>query len=242
MARRELQEINAGSMADIAFLLLIFFLVTTTMDQDTGIMRQLPPLDEEQEEITETVKERNVYEVLVNANDQLLVEGEPMDISELKEGAIEFLTNSGVFSEEPAEEDLTLRVPVSKQAVTQKIAELKGKIEQFPDRKSEWEGELRQFEAKLDAINFFGNYRELGPSAVISLQNDNGTSYDMYLQVQNELTSAVNELRDELTLKFYNKSYLELDDKDPYERRIIKAVRQVYPQRISEAEPKEIGG
>jgi biopolymer transport protein ExbD len=241
MARRELSEINAGSMADIAFLLLIFFLVTTTMDQDTGIMRQLPPISEEPPD-ADKVKERNVYEVLVNANDQLLVEKEMMDIKDLKDGAIKFLTNSGVFSEEPSDEDLTERIPVNKQVVTQKIAELKGNIQQYPDRKGEWEGELKQFEAKLDAINFFGNYRELGPSAVISLQNDNGTSYDMYLQVQNELTSAVNELRDELTLKFYNKSYLELDDNNEQERRIIKAVRQVYPQRISEAEPKQIGG
>lgn len=241
MARRELQEINAGSMADIAFLLLIFFLVTTTMDQDVGIMRQLPPLDDSEPD-TETVKERNVYEVLVNANDQLLVEKEPMDIGELKDGAIEFLTNSGVFTEEPADEDLTLRSPVVKSEIMQTIANLKGQIEQYPDRKGEWEGDLKQYEAKLDAINFFGNYRELGPAAVISLQNDNGTSYDMYMQVQNELTSAINELRDELTLKYFNKTYLELDDKNDYERRIIKAVRQVYPQRISEAEPKEIGG
>ncbi|NND94019.1 MAG: biopolymer transporter ExbD [Flavobacteriales bacterium] len=241
MARRELQEINAGSMADIAFLLLIFFLVTTTMDQDVGIMRQLPPISDEPPE-SETVKERNVYEVLVNANDQLLVEKEPLQISELKDGAMEFLTNSGVFTEEIPDEDLTLRIPVVMADVQQRIAELKGNIQQYPDRKGEWEGDLKTYEAKLDAINFFGNYRELGPSAVISLQNDNGTSYDMYMQVQNELTSAINELRDELTLKYFNKTYLELDDNLDYERRIIKAVRQVYPQRISEAEPKQIGG
>lgn len=241
MARRELQEINAGSMADIAFLLLIFFLVTTTMDQDKGIMRQLPPISEEPPN-PEKIKERNVYEVLVNANDDLLVEKEPMDISELKDGAIRFLTNSGVFSEEAADEDLTLRIPVSKAEVTQSVASLKGNIQSFPERKSEWEGSLKTAQAKLDAINFFGNYRELGPAAVISLQNDNGTSYDMYMQVQNELTSAINELRDELTMKHFNKTYLELDDKIEFERRVIKAVRQVYPQRISEAEPKKIGG
>jgi biopolymer transport protein ExbD len=241
MARRELQEINAGSMADIAFLLLIFFLVTTTMDQDKGIMRQLPPISDEPPN-PEKIKERNVYEVLVNANDDLLVEKEPMEISELKDGAIRFLTNSGVFAEEPADEDLTMRIPVNKAALTAKVGQLKGSIEQYPDRKGEWEGSLKKAQAKLDAINFFGPYRELGDAAVISLQNDNGTSYDMYMQVQNELTSAINELRDELTLKHYNKTYLELDDKIDFERRVIKAVRQVYPQRISEAEPKEIGG
>jgi len=80
------------------------------------------------------------------------------------------------------------------------------------------------------------------PFFFLPVNFDNGTSYDMYMQVQNELTSAINELRDELTLKHYNKTYLELDDKIDFERRVIKAVRQVYPQRISEAEPKEIGG
>jgi biopolymer transport protein ExbD len=82
MARRELQEINAGSMADIAFLLLIFFLVTTTMDQDMGIMRQLPPIVDLPENPPE-VKKKNVYEVLVNANDDLLVEGKEMKINQL---------------------------------------------------------------------------------------------------------------------------------------------------------------
>ena len=83
MARRELPEINAGSMADIAFLLLIFFLVTTTMDTDGGLTRKLPPMPEEQLEDLPEVKQRNVFEVLVNANDQLLVEGELLLVSDL---------------------------------------------------------------------------------------------------------------------------------------------------------------
>ena len=73
MGRREIPEINAGSMADIAFLLLIFFLVTTTMDTDKGLIRKLPPVvDDIPEEIKQ--KQRNIFEILVNANDQLLVE------------------------------------------------------------------------------------------------------------------------------------------------------------------------
>lgn len=94
MARRELQEINAGSMADIAFLLLIFFLVATTMDIDTGISRLLPPMPEE-EDLNEDqeIRERNVFVVLINKDDQLFVEREVVDISELKDMTKEFFVN-----------------------------------------------------------------------------------------------------------------------------------------------------
>ena len=93
---RKLQEINAASMADIAFMLLIFFLVATTIDIDTGLYRILPAMpDEEQlEDDKDLIRERNVFVVLVNRNNDLLVEGEPMDISQLKEKTIEFLENN----------------------------------------------------------------------------------------------------------------------------------------------------
>lgn len=85
-------EINAGSMADIAFLLLIFFLVTTTIDVDKGITVKLPPWSDEPPEI-QKLKTRNVFSVLVNAQDQLLVRGELADIDELRERAKEFIAN-----------------------------------------------------------------------------------------------------------------------------------------------------
>lgn len=85
-------EINAGSMADIAFLLLIFFLVTTQIVEDKGIMVKLPPWSDEEPDITK-LNERNVFSVLVNAQNQLLVRGEPANISELKDRAKEFISN-----------------------------------------------------------------------------------------------------------------------------------------------------
>ncbi len=93
MARRPLQEINAGSMADIAFLLLIFFLVTTTMDTNKGMMRQLPPIVPPEEIKDTDVRERDVFVVLINRADQLLVEGSRMEISELREKTKEFFDN-----------------------------------------------------------------------------------------------------------------------------------------------------
>ncbi|MFN0728222.1 ExbD/TolR family protein [Polaribacter gochangensis] len=94
MARRETPEINAGSMADIAFLLLIFFLVTTTMDVDSGISKKLsekPPKDY----VPPVIKEKNIFEVNINRNNELLVEGETMKLGELKEAAIKFIDNGG---------------------------------------------------------------------------------------------------------------------------------------------------
>lgn len=94
MARRETPEINAGSMADIAFLLLIFFLVTTTMDVDSGISKRLsekPPKDY----VPPVIKERNIFEVNINRNNELLVENEPMKIEELKDAALKFIDNGG---------------------------------------------------------------------------------------------------------------------------------------------------
>ncbi len=93
MARRSAPEVNAGSMADIAFLLLIFFLVTTTIETDSGLNRKLPPM----EDIIDPpiIKERNIFTVVVNKNNDLLVEEKPMQINELREAAVTFLDNGG---------------------------------------------------------------------------------------------------------------------------------------------------
>ena len=94
MAKRDIQEINAGSMADIAFLLLIFFLVATTMDVDTGLTRLLPPIPEDDIKEVVQVNKRNILVVLLNRDDQLMVGGEfGTRVDELKDITIEFFTN-----------------------------------------------------------------------------------------------------------------------------------------------------
>lgn len=93
MARREVPEVNAGSMADIAFLLLIFFLVTTTIEKDSGIARTLPPIDDTEEDVN--IRKRNLLIVNVNKDDQLLVNEEPMALKDLRQAAIDFIDNGG---------------------------------------------------------------------------------------------------------------------------------------------------
>jgi len=93
MAKRAAPEVNAGSMADIAFLLLIFFLVTTTIEVDSGINRKLPPMEESEEDVV--IKQKNIFTVLLNGKDQLLVEDNIMELKDLRLAAKEFLDNGG---------------------------------------------------------------------------------------------------------------------------------------------------
>jgi biopolymer transport protein ExbD len=200
MARRNAPEINAGSMADIAFLLLIFFLVTTTMDVDTGLTRKLPPPIEEPIEDIPEVKQRNVFQVLVNANDELLVEGEPILVSKLREEAKNFIVGDPTFTNPEMPEGKMTEVPVLGQMMVSK--------------------------------------------QIVSLQNDRGTSYEMYIKVQNELVGAYNEVRDEYAQQKFGKTMKRLEKEAGSSKEAelqVDAVKDVYPQRISEAEPKNVG-
>ena len=87
-------SLNTTSSADIAFLLLIFFLVSTTMDVDKGIQRRLPPIpDEKQQQQDVKVNRRNIVVVRINAQDRILAGGEPMDVTQVKTKIKEFITN-----------------------------------------------------------------------------------------------------------------------------------------------------
>ena len=98
MAKRSAPEVNAGSMADIAFLLLIFFLVTTTIETDSGLNRKLPPMEEVID--PPIIKQKNIFTVVVNKNNQLLIEEELKDISDVRKLAVEFLDNGGGVGED----------------------------------------------------------------------------------------------------------------------------------------------
>lgn len=91
--RKGAPEVNAGSMADIAFLLLIFFLVTTTIETDAGLDRMLPPIEPPDTDVI--IRQKNIFTVNINKNGQLLVEEQLMDIRDLRAAAIAFLDNGG---------------------------------------------------------------------------------------------------------------------------------------------------
>jgi biopolymer transport protein ExbD len=229
------REINAGSMADIAFLLLIFFLVTTTMDTDAGILRLLPPVVDE--EVIMDVNKRDVYEVLVNDADMLLVEQQPMELSELRAGAKLFMTN-------PHNDlDLPEKRRITAEEARLRISEYEAGVASTtdPEIRQQYQQSVDRWRDRLNAVQLLGEYMELPGNAVISLQTGSKTTYNMYVQVQNELEAAVRELRDELSREKFGVKFTELNERDDEDRERIKAIRLVYPQRISEAEPVEVG-
>ncbi|MGN0091613.1 MAG: ExbD/TolR family protein [Alistipes sp.] len=191
--KRKVQEINAGSMADIAFLLLIFFLVATTMNVDTGLVRVLPPMPDpnvKQEDIK--VKERNLFLVFVSGSGNIMAGGKTIDIRQLKDAAKEFILNPLNDENLPEKEDKTIDLPDGQK----------------------WVYPVSQ--------------------GVISLQNTRDTSYQVYIRVQNELTRAFNEIRDEVSMSKFGKRFGDLDEDQR------KVITTAVPLKVSEAEPRKM--
>jgi biopolymer transport protein ExbD len=181
--------INSSSTADIAFLLLCYFLMTTTMGSQTGLSRRLPPMPDKDQKTQDTkINRRNIIIVKINSADRIFAGSEPILVEQLKERIKIFLTNPT--------DDPTLPV--------------------------------------LEPTEIEGLGTRNVSKGVISLQNDRGTSYQAYIAVQNELVKAVNELRDEASMKEFGKTFLALDEDKQ------KIIKNLVPQQISEAEPKDV--
>ncbi len=186
---RKTPGLNTGSMSDISFLLLAFFLMVSNINTDMGIARKLPPPLPEDAEAPD-VRERNIFVVLVNKDDRLLYNNEYGRIEDLKDRAKEFLGNPNNLPNLP--EKVATEIPL------------------------------------LGTVDV--------SKGVISLRNDRGTSYDMYLQVQNELTAAIKEMRDEMSTNYFGKKFADLSEPQR------EAIETAIPVAISEAEPTKIGG
>jgi len=193
---KKIPQINASSMADISFLLLIFFLVTTSMDVNKGLARRLPPPPQtqpNQEKLDMKIKKRNLMVVKINSQNKLMVNGEVMEVKRLKDEVKKFILNK----------DNDPNLP----------------------------------EVVEDSFDFGGNIGQLSvrytKDHIISVQNDVDTKYETYLDVQNELVRAYNEVRDESAWRYYKvRKFNELSESQQ------KVIQKIYPQKISEAEPK----
>ena len=189
--KRKMPGLNTSSTADISFMLLIFFLVTTSMDTDQGLARTLPKPPEDEDAKNELkVKERNILNIRINKDNYLMIGDDYVGLDEVKPRAKEFIANP--------------------------------------------ENRANLPELKPKKCGVLGT-RMVTLNHVISVQTDRGTSYGVYFQVQDQLVAAYNELRDELAKQEFGYKY-EFLSKEQKE-----AVRDVYPQKISEAEPKQYG-
>jgi biopolymer transport protein ExbD len=178
-------EVNSSSMADIAFLLLVFFLVTTTIPNDKGLMIQLPQKQDPNEPPPDVkLKERNLFKVRINSADRLLVEDEEMrDVRQLKDKVKEFVMNNG---EDP-------------------------------------------------------NSSESPQKAIVSLKNDRGTSYEMFISVLDQLQGAYYEIYGE-RVGLTAQQYRNLDRKNPDELELYERGKEGIPMAISIAQPSARGG
>ena len=206
--KRKAPSINSSSSADLAFTLLIFFLVVTSMDTDEGLARLLPRWVPEEQQQDQEIKKRNILNVMVNKDNAILmgddyVEGSVEQQNEqIRKKAIEFITATGQFAGD--------RGPEMKEVDPEKSPEL-----------------MKLIVAKDPTVR-------VAKSHVISLQSDYGTSYEKYIQLQNELVAAYNTLRQEAAQKYFQKDY----DEEVLSQDEAKALKDLYPMNISEANAK----
>lgn len=179
---RRAPSINSGSMADIAFLLLIFFLVTTTVADDVGFYRKLPDPCPVGQDCTADLKTRNVLRILLNNDQQIMVNDQLVELGELKDMAMAFVDNNGNGTCSYCTGD---RLMTSSEHPTK---------------------------------------------AVISLQSGQQTTYELFIKIQDEITKAYYQLRENYTLRQLNKSLKQLT------REELKIVRDAYPFILSEAQ------
>ena len=181
-------QINAIQMADIAFIMLIFFMMVTTMGSEYGLIRMLPPWVPPDFEQADRINERNILQVNINSLDQMQVNKQIIDVSELR-------------------------------ARTKEFFDIRNVGDNYPEK---------------DHVDFplVGSVY-VNTTAVVSLQNDRATSYRLYIQAQNEISAAINELRDEFTRQRFGSSF----EASTQEQQDVAT--SIYRMAISEAEPRD---
>lgn len=210
---RPKQEVNAGSMADIAFLLLIFFLVTTQIATDKGLPMILPPNTPPEDT---PIHNRNVLKIQINSFDQLLLEEEPLqDIGELRSLVYDFVLNFGNPSS------------------TKKVDGVSDE-EVFNSLPSSMKNYIRS--------QLISETSSDGPSkAVVSIKTDRGSSYQKYIEVMDEVFAAYYKIYGE-RVGLSAEEYRKLNRNDPQERYLYDKGKQGINKAISLAEPTKVGG
>ncbi len=231
------QEVNAGSMADIAFLLLIFFLVTTTIASDKGLSILLPPKREDDALNEFKMKNRNVYKVLINSRNQLLVEGDPMRLGQLRNGAKEFIDNKGrdeTLSESPLEAAVSFKTDrgTSYAVYVRVLDEIKAA---YNELRAEKLGMSLEEYLTFDEKEALKDEKLIRKVQKFSQYAGDNFSVNQYLNFD-AIKKGQEGKRKEV--EAYQKA--RASGKELFIERYYDASRE-YPLRISEAEPTKIG-
>lgn len=216
--RIQANNINAGSMADIAFLLLVFFLLVTKIDDDWGIESRLPAYVEDLEPTR--VSERNILEIELTDVGEIYVEGSMAAVLALREGVRAFYLNSGILSPKASEGDFPIRREAS-------ISEARELLRNEPSPSAQQIQLLEMYEK-------FGDCLQLPENAVISLKTGDECSYDRYIQVLDIINSEIAQMRDELALKTYGMPIDRMQENNLDDA--CRVIQVLIPTRIVEPE------
>jgi biopolymer transport protein ExbD len=251
MAKREIPEISAGSMADIAFLLLIFFLVTTTMDKDTGILRQMSmkidiPIEEQVE-----VAKRNLMKISANAQGQLLIRKDMATLADVR-GKVDQFYRTNMAAEMdvnwPRYNELNaFKIDSAIQAVDDYIAltpkEGQELLIEFK------EAERKEWVKRQNVLESLGtaSFREIELVAAIQIELQTRTDYQLLISILNEVKAAINDIRDEKALELFGISYrqmIQLGTTNP-EKELeyaanVELIEILIPERIVELKPADL--
>lgn len=214
MGRRKSPEVSAGSMADIAFLLLVFFLVTSEMTKEEGMMQMLPELSDET--ITEPVKERNAIRISMNESDQILFEDQQgLVFSDLRALLKIQILNADGNPNMPESRLVTREeLEASLERAKKKYAESTETNYRFRAK------EVKKAELRLKTLDTFGDaYRK--SNHVISVYATQGTKYNSEIQLKNVIDLAYRELRSELAERRLGRSW---DNLTQEEKSMLKMV------------------
>ena len=248
MSKRDIPEINAGSMADIAFLLLLFFLVTTTMEKDKAYIRDIPKkIDVPPDDVE--IQKRNILAIKANSQNQLMVRDVVFsDPDEISDFILKFYQTSE--KKNYPDKNFPLYSTATIDLCDKKMRELDVQIKEAQEKKAyDMEDFFRssrsEWEKKKKAIKLYGKreMREIDKQAHIRIEVQVATSYSIFTQIHNEIEEAIVFLRNKKCKELFGESYTKVqqrynqDNKDG-DRDIKELIEILYPARIIEVTPK----